>query len=457
MIRTMSLRTRITLLLATAIVMTLGTATLVIDSRIDNELSQHANANLLERAQALSDVFQAQRDSFAPDGLPGFLADDGQVYFTIDCVDRHVASSPVATALAWPIAGLQPRFADLRDPPGNGLRAVVMQFHPSSPTSTSAAAAPPCTLKLALDQREVRSFQHSMDAIFIGSPMLAALAVVLLVPLLVGRGLRPLRDLAEAMRRIGPQTSERRLTGSTASELEPLTTRFNEVLSRMEEGLVRERRFARAAAHELRTPLTELRTLVEVELRYPSGRDLRELIGEIGSIGKEMERMVGALLLLTRIEAGIEQGQMLPVDIAALTRNMVERHRRDIQQRKLQVVAAIEPAVRWRGDAALIEVIIGNLLSNAVAYAPIGSTVDIACDVGRWHVTNAADGLTQEDVALMGQRFWRKDKEAGVHTGLGLALVHAAARAQQIEFRLSLTSGYLSASINPTNAQRETK
>ncbi|MGH8158926.1 MAG: histidine kinase dimerization/phospho-acceptor domain-containing protein [Rhodanobacter sp.] len=465
--RATSLRLRITVFLATAIMLTLGAAVWVIDAHVDTEVSQRADANLLERAQALSDIYRVGRASgmrpFSSGQLPEFLADDGRVYFVISCDGQDVASSVAARALPWPAAADgKPHFADLSDRQGSVLRGVVLPFTPKSALNRHATAGvagattqvgnrhtPPCSLGLAVDRSEVEDFQRTMDNIFIGSIVLATMVVLVLVPLLVSRGLRPLSQLTEAMQGIGPETPERRLAGAHAKELEPLMTRFNEVLARMEDGLVRERQFASGVAHELRTPLAELRTLIEVELLYPSGRDLRGLLAEIGSIGVEMERMVGALLLLTRIEAGIERVQTQSVDITALTRKLLERYQREADSRQLEMDVQVDPDVRWRGDVTLLDVLLGNLLGNAVAYAPAGSRVLLRCGLHVWCISNEAPGLTAGDVTLMGQRFWRKAKDAGVHTGLGLALAAAAARAQLIRLDLSLREEQLSVRVEP--------
>ncbi|GAB2537876.1 histidine kinase dimerization/phospho-acceptor domain-containing protein [Rhodanobacter koreensis] len=466
--RAISLRLRITLFLATAIMLTLGAAVWVIDSHVDTEVSQRADANLLERAQALSDIYRVGRASgmrpFSSGQLPEFLADDGRVYFVISCDGQDVASSAAARALSWPAADDgNPNFADLSDQEGSVLRGVVLPFTPESALARRSIAgtagattaqvnerpAAPCSLRLAVDRSEVQDFQGTMDTIFVGSIVLAVVTVLILAPLLVSRGLRPLSQLTEAMQGIGPETPEQRLVGANAQELKPLMTRFNEVLARMEDGLVRERQFASGVAHELRTPLAELRTLIEVELLYPSGRDLRDLLAEIGKIGVEMERMVGALLLLTRIEAGIERVQTQSVDVTALTRKLLERYRYEVTGRQLEMDARIEPGVTWRGDVTLLDVLLGNLLGNAVAYAPAGSRVLLHCGLHAWCISNEAPDLTAGDVALIGQRFWRKGKDAGVHTGLGLALAAAAARAQLIQLDLSLREGRLSVHVEP--------
>jgi two-component system, OmpR family, sensor histidine kinase QseC len=461
----MSLRLRITLFLVAAVVLTLGTATKVIDWRVDTEVAQRADANLLERAQALSDIYRVQHlgnaAAFPSGRMPEFLADDGRVYFYIDCHGSRVASSVGASALPWPASSAgQPVYTNMTAPQDTELRAVVFRFSPesdftrevdkgvdSAPGHTQARYAPACSLGLAVDHSEVEQFQGAMDVIFIGCILLAIAVVAILTPLLVTRGLKPVAHLAEAMRGIGPDAPGRRLGETNVPELQPLIARFNEVLARMEQGLTRERQFASGVAHELRTPLAELRTLIEVELRYPSGRDSHVLFAEIGTIGMEMERVVGALLLLTRIEAGIEQVQRQSVDIAAITRKLLERYRGEMETRNLELDAGIDDGVAWAADGALLEVLFGNLLGNAVAYAPVGTRISLRCRAEAWWVNNDAPELAVADVALMGQRFWRKGKDAGVHSGLGLALAAAAARAQSVHLSLDLREGRFRAKV----------
>jgi len=462
-----SLHLRITVLLIAAILLTLGTATMVIDFRVDDEVAQRADNNLLERAQALADVFAARHngsstplDAFK---MPSFLSDDGVVYYRIGCDGQQVASSSVANTLAWPAPSADKKvmFADMADRNGVELRAVTLRFSSGMPATGYAGdlkhAAPhnaygadtACALGLAVDRREVLDFQESMDRIEFGCVILGFLVVAVLTPILVTRGLRPLIGLADAMDSIGPESPGVRLGDAHVRELSPLVTRFNEVLSRMEEGLMRERQFASGVAHELRTPLTELRTAIEVELRYPSGKDLRALLADIGDIGKEMQSIVAALLMLTRIEAGLEVAQVERIDMVVLTKRLVDRYGARIRERNLSVREEISSEVIWHADAALLDVALSNLLSNAVAYAPTGSQILLRCVANNWSVVNEAPNLTAEDVKLMRQRFWRKGRDAGVHTGLGLVLADAALNALSMKLHMMVESGSFHASISP--------
>jgi two-component system sensor histidine kinase QseC len=436
--RAMSIRLRITLFLVGAIVLTLGSATWLLDAHIDNEVAARADINLLERAQALSDIFRMGPAAIQPvlgaGRMPQFLADDGIVYFNIRCGNQHVLSSPAAADLRWPTPSANgPVFADMSDAQGIELRGVSLNISPSSlgKTDTSVSTSG-CNLGLAVDPSEVRSFQTAMDRIEFGCVLIAVLIVALLEPLLIQRGLKPLTRLAEAVQLIGPESPERRLDTDSSLELQPLIMRFNEVLSRMEEGLMRERQFASGVAHELRTPLAEMRTMIEVELRYPSHTDLRAFLAVIGNIGMEMERLVTALLLLTRIEAGIERVQYQPTDIGALTDRLLERLGDDIHRRHLEVAFGTREA----------------LLGNAVAYAPVGSCLQLSYQSNGWSVHNDAPDLDDDDVLLMHRRFWRKGQDAGVHTGLGVALAAAAAGVQSMHLNLKLTNGQLHAEVS---------
>jgi two-component system sensor histidine kinase QseC len=94
-------------------------------------------------------------------------------------------------------------------------------------------------------------------------------------------------------------------------------------------------------------------------------------------------------------------------------------------------------------------VLIGNLLNNALTYAPAGSHVSVHCDADSWWTVNMAPEVAPDELALMRQRFWRKGEDAGVHTGLGLSLAAAAARVLELELTLSLHDNNLRATVRP--------
>ena len=98
-------------------------------------------------------------------------------------------------------------------------------------------------------------------------------------------------------------------------------------------------------------------------------------------------------------------------------------------------------------DPALLEIVLDNLLGNAVAYAPADGVVDLSATPVAIEVRNVAPALHAEDLANFGQRFWRKDAQGAGHAGLGLALAAAAARALKMTLAFDLHDGALVATL----------
>lgn len=451
--RTFSLRARLTVLLALTMLVVFGAATRVVDWRADAEMQQRFDASLLARAQSLASLVQIEdgkidvdADNAAAAVFPG-NADSS--WYMLRCDGKVIAR----TAEAPPpiIAGALPRFYDAHLQNGLLLRAVALRFTPDHEgTRIASAGMQSCELHYALDREPLEGILHSLDFILFGSLLGACLLVLLLTPWLVRRGLRPLVVLDDAMSGIGPDAPDERLPASRTTELVRLVARFNEVLARMDAGLTRERQFASGLAHEFRTRLAELRMLVDVETRYPSGRDVRNLLDEVGNIGTELEATVTALLQLTRIESGLEQPHHEEVTLAPLLARVCARHQEAAHARNvvIQTTTGFVATFTIEADPALLEIVLNNLIGNSVAYAPAGGTVTLRGDHGGIEVRNAAPALQPGDLANFGQRFWRKGEQGQGHAGLGLALAGAAARALRMNLTFELNDGVLQATLH---------
>ncbi len=448
--KSFSLRGRLTLLLSLAVLVALGGAARIVDWRADTEMQQRFDASLLARAQSLASLAQLEGGRVVVDADDAtaavFPGSAHESWYALTCGGRVIArTSQVPPAAPDASPGT---FADVRLA-GRSLRMVTLRFHPARASQARAQPATTCTLRFALDRGPLDDILATLDFILLGSLLAACALVILATPWLVRRGLRPLAILDRSMADIGPDAPGVRLPASTTRELAPLVARFNHVLARMDEGLARERQFASGLAHEFRTRLAELRTLVEVETRYPGGRDTTELLHEIGTIGKELEATVTALLQLTRIQSGVEQAHPEPVRLPELVERACTRHQDAARARDLRIdiQLAREPLPAIETDPALLDVILDNLLGNAMAYAPRDSVVSVHVHESRVEVCNAAPDLDSGDLACFGKRFWRKGAQGTGHAGLGLALASAAARALQVTLSFELKDGTLVATL----------
>lgn len=436
---------RITFLLGLTTVILLGGAAVLMDQLVDAEMQQRFDADLLTQAGALA----AWVEIDGPDRLRKGASDTLQLpskiltggaegAYAVHCddgFDLHSNPPPRDYPPGWPGRAMpSPAYADVHVD-GALLRAVRFDFAMAS----DGAAGGSCRLILMQPRATMDSILLTIDIILLVIPMLALLLVLLLSPFLVRRGLQPLQRLGESMRDIGPQKPGRRLALTGVRELEPLVIDFNQVLAHMDDVLARERRFTDALAHETRTRLAELHTLVDVERRYPSGRPLDALLQEIGAIGGDLEGTVSGLLLLTRLDAGLESLEWKSIDPALLVERHVARVAVQARQRHLTVDAVAPPhSVSVRVDVSLVDIVLGNLLANACAYAPTGGRVRIAWDSEGLTVSNHAPDLDREEVACLGQRFWSKQRGRDGHIGLGLALAGTAAAAMGFRMRFRL-------------------
>lgn len=454
-VKKFSLRTRLTLLLALAVLVAFGAAAKVVDWRADTEMQQRFDASLLARAQSLAALTQIESGRIAVDADNAaanvFPGDAESSWYELQCGGNVIART---AEMPPPLeASAQPEFADAELPGGRLLRVVALRFAPTlEGRRATTVATPSCHLRYALDRGPLEDLLDTLDIILLGSLLGACALVMLATPWLVRRGLRPLAVLDHAMARIGPDAPGGRLPASDTTELAPLVARINEVLARMDEGLARERQFASGLAHEFRTRLAELRTLVDVERSHPSGRDARSLLGEVGSIGGELEATVTALLQLTRIQSGLEQSRPESVLLGPQVARVCARHQEVARTRgvHIEIIAATDATLET--DPALLEIVLDNLLGNAVAYAPPGGRIGVRAQPSGIEVCNAAPTLHAEDLANFGQRFWRKDAQDAGHAGLGLALAAAAAKALQMTLSFALTDGVLHAALQWSTA-----
>lgn len=444
--RTHSLRKRLTMALTALIFAVFGSAAFVVDHQVDHAMQQRFDTDLLLRANATADLLASASGGPRMEAAGAVAASAGDTgWFQLRCHGQRMAHT-MQLELP-PATGRAPQVTNARLADGTAVRVASLPWWPGGAAANPSPASA-CVLDYAVATATFHGLLRDIDLILLGSLLAACLLVVLATPWVGGRALRPLTALSQVMADIGPDTPDARLPASPTAELMPLTDRFNEVLARMEDGMARERRFAAGVAHEFRTRLAELRVLVEVETRYPSGRGTVALLVEVGHICAELEATVTALLQLTRIQAGLEQAHIEAVPLAAIIERVSARHQPAAQARGLALdVVPDDDGATITADPTLLEVVFDNLLGNAIEYAPGNGTIVVRARPGRWTVCNAAPLLQADDLPRFGQQFWRKSSAGGGHAGLGIALAAAAAKAMHMRLGFTLENGRLCASL----------
>jgi signal transduction histidine kinase len=282
-----------------------------------------------------------------------------------------------------------------------------------------------------------------------------ALAVMLAVSvalgwLVAGRVLRPLRTMTATTRQVSEANLHQRLAvAGPDDELKDLADTIDGLLGRLEgafdiqtDALDAQRRFVANASHELRGPLTRERAAIEVALADPeaSTESLRSAFERVLAASKQQQRLLDALLVLARGQAGLDRWE--PFDLAAVTDEVLLARHAEVQRRQLRADAALGPTPAL-GDPRLVERLVGNLVDNAIRHnLPAGWVqVETLTRAGRpeLSVANSGPAVPPAEVERLLRPFQRLGADRAGHReghGLGLSIVAAVAAAHHADLRV---------------------
>jgi signal transduction histidine kinase len=284
----------------------------------------------------------------------------------------------------------------------------------------------------------------------------AGLTCIVLVALIgflswtaVNRGLEPAQRFAAAVDALDVQHLPDSLdVPDLPIELRPVAEKTNALVRRVDAALRRERRTTADIAHELRTPISEILTASEVALRDTRDPEAaRRALAVAREVAWRMARSVATLLKLARLEMGAEHFERERVELGALVEEGFRSLAPLAHERSLRAENLVRAQDSVLGDREVLRIVVSNLLANAFAYTPVAGRV--ACRIenrnDRWHliVENDAGGLVPEDLALLAEPFWRKDRARSdrSRSGLGLALSSALAQRSGLELTFELAEG----------------
>lgn len=196
------------------------------------------------------------------------------------------------------------------------------------------------------------------------------------------------------------------------------------------------RDFVANVSHELKTPVAAMAVLSEALLESTDDPDtVKRFGGKIYDESQRLAGMVGELIELSRLQGAERLPDLVAVDVDTVVQEAISRHQVVADKARIVINVDDETGLQVLGDEALLVTAIANLVSNAIAYSPEGSTVSISRRRRNGEVeiavTDRGIGIAQADQERVFERFFRVDKarsRATGGTGLGLAIVkHVAA------------------------------
>ncbi|MFD0150965.1 ATP-binding protein [Streptomyces sp. NPDC055721] len=264
---------------------------------------------------------------------------------------------------------------------------------------------------------------------------LPALAVALIPALIASRGvLRPVRELGIAAHNMGRGRLDTRIHAKGSDELSDLARTFNESAAELERSVAelrsaeaRARRFASDVSHELRTPLAGMLAVTEVldedadsgTLDSDTARAVRLISAETGRLAV----LVEDLMEISRFDARAAELHTDEVDAADCVRKTLQnRHWTD----PASVVLHLAPGIRARLDPRRFDVVVANLVGNALRHGGAPVTVRVYEEEDHF-VTKVADrgpGIHPDVLPHVFDRFYKADqaRTRSAGSGLGLAI-----------------------------------
>jgi signal transduction histidine kinase len=280
------------------------------------------------------------------------------------------------------------------------------------------------------------------------------------------RVLAPIRDITSMAETLSESNLSNRINiAGTKNELKDLATVINRMLDRIERSYNSQKQFVSDASHELRTPISVIRGYTDMLKRW--GKDDPEILDEgITAISQETESMkdlVESLLFLARHDKKTLMMEMSSFDPAELIRE-IQKEETMVHQEYHFDTARMD-SLTINADRNMMKQVLRILCDNAVKYSGPGSTVTLSCtkEAGGGcclSVKDEGQGISQEELPKIFERFYRSDKarqsETGGHgLGLSIARIIVVAHKGKLRVRSKPGSGSIFSIILPNGTETE--
>ena len=246
----------------------------------------------------------------------------------------------------------------------------------------------------------------------------------------IRRGLTPLDLLAGELAARNAQSLQP-VSEQVPAETLPLVQSLNALLARVAESLAREQRFTADAAHELRSPLAALKVQAEVLAMSSDEAEQQHHLGNIHESIDRANRLTEQLLTLARLDPMQALPDAQPIDwqrTAHQTLQSVNLQAREKRvQLKLECACGFGQVFPPLGNEVLLQLMLRNLLDNAIRYSPPNSHVTLTLAANGLSVCDEGPGIAAEHLPRIRERFYRPPGQSQQGSGLGLSIVERIA------------------------------
>ncbi|MGM0792733.1 MAG: sensor histidine kinase [Bacillota bacterium] len=237
----------------------------------------------------------------------------------------------------------------------------------------------------------------------------------------------PLADIKKAAERVSSGDYSSRVQIQSEDEIGRLARAFNQMSSSIQKEDERKKEFLADISHELRTPISYIKGYSDAILKGIADKDDKYL-HLINRESVRMERLVGDLLDLSRLDTDEYQLVRMPLPLAQVIEDSLVRYTPALREKKVELRTMLDPDIIIMGDEGRIGQIVQNIMDNSIRYTGKGY-IEITLKASNRDciltISDTGSGIPPEDLESIKQRFYRVNKartrdDGG--TGLGLAI-----------------------------------
>ena len=439
----MSLRLKLIAIIAPVFFVLWLTASYFSITQLKSEINQAMDSRLASTARMMNNLMLSDQNSLSNLGLsPNGTFNDAGTLKGLAC--------KISALNGEIIANSHPQELTLPNTLPSGLDTVIVENIEWRVFSLK-------TEKHTISIAEKLSERH---AIFVQMVIVSALPTLisLVVSLLViwfalGRELRPLQRLKDAITNRSPNDLNPIRLRHNLQEITPLIDSQNQLFTKLENAIEREKAFTDNAAHELRTPLTGIISQLQVA-KVTQGETQQRAIEKSLFSASRLQSLLENLLLLARIDKAPIEQHVQPWELSKELSNLLTEL--GCENNDIQVHTNVSKRLSHIPVFAFT-IVMKNLIDNARQHGVKGMPISIVIEEDDnefvIRVSNHAT-LNTETLAYMKRRFWRESHSQG--NGLGLAIVNALVEALNGTFNVNYEGDQLHVMITfPTSPNTE--
>ena len=250
----------------------------------------------------------------------------------------------------------------------------------------------------------------------------------------------PLMRLASSVTKRGPQDLSP-FEKKVPSEMYPLVTSLNKLMTRLDLSLKQSEDFIAEAAHRVRTPLATVRSHADATLQRVSKKENRDALKSMVRAIDEASRAASQLLDHAMITFRSDNLQKEPINLNDLVQNLIDNLTPIAEMKDIELKFKQEDKIKLYGDFILIQNAIRNLIDNALKYSPYEGIITVSIGtspISFLEIHDQGPGFPPKDLDNLTVRFARGQNSNGiVGSGLGLTIAKDVANAHGAKLKLS--------------------